>query len=184
MSAEGEGKPSAEMAALIAQAGNVDAETAPQVQSVGMGAPGEPGGAMIAQDPRAEMKGQIGVLLQILVGVAGELFPKLPKVWTPEVIENVADKAAAVAIKRGWSAGFLGKWEAEVMLGVALVPLLKPTMDAMQEEEKREEKPVEGQRVEDPKPAAPAAAPSTGQPAPATEDDVLSRPVTVTVGKT
>lgn len=178
MTPEGEGKPSAEMAALIARAGAVDSETAQPEGSVGMGAPGA---AVVTQDPRAEMKGQIGVLLQILVGVAGELFPKLPKVWTPDVIESVADKAAAVAVKRGWSAGFLGAWEAEVMLGIALVPLLKPTMAAIEEEKPKEEKQVEGERVDT---AAPAPAPSTAtEPKPATEDDVLSRPVTVTVPK-
>lgn len=169
---------SRELADLAARAGAVDSETAPaQYQSVGMGAPGAvPGSALVVQDARAEMKGQIAVLLSILAGVASELFPKLEKVWTSEAIENIADKAAAVALKRGWSAGFLGKWEAEIMLGVALMPLVKPTLDAVQEEQPKVEKPVQGERLEK---TAPASVPVTEKKP--SEDDVLRRSVTVEV---
>lgn len=178
MSAEENGKPSAEMAALVAKAGAVDAETSPQ-GSVGMGAPegaGTPGTSLVAQDQLQQMRGQIGTMLSVLVELGKSLYPDLEKVWTEQAIAAVADRAAAVAVKRGWAVKFLAGYDEELLLLVTLFPLVQPTWKLIAP--KPEEKPVEGERVDTAKPAA--AAPAQ-EPAAATEDDVLSRPVSVTV---
>lgn len=82
-------------------------------------------------------------LLLMAVGMLGPMFPKLANVWTPETCNRVAAATVPVLIKRGWIPDF-GAWGPEIMLCIAVAPLVGPTADALK------------LQAEPKKPAAPA----------------------------
>ena len=77
-----------------------------------------------AADPAAESK----TLIEFAYGLFSPVYPSLAKVYTPETRANLAAAAAPVLAKYGFSMGKLGP---EVMLALAIVPLIAPTIQAI-----------------------------------------------------
>lgn len=108
---------------ILAQAAALDAASAPA---------GDIPGSVTVQPGISPEKiaSDIEGLLLMAVGMLGPMFPKLANVWTPETCNRVAAATAPVLIKRGWIPDF-GAWGPEIMLCIAVAPLVGPTADAL-----------------------------------------------------
>jgi hypothetical protein len=168
-----------DLGGMEARAAALDASAAPDLGLQSGSMMNAPGVVVISPEQQRrideqKVAGELSVLLSIVSGFASTMWPKLANVWTQKTIADVAESAAVVAVKRGWSAGILSKWEAEIGLALVVLPLVGPTLDAMQEPEPEKDK-GKGKQ----KPAVTVT--EEKEPPKATEEDVLSRPVLVAV---
>lgn len=119
---------------LLAQGAALDAGAAPVSVTEGGAVVAVP--AITPEKVASDVQGFLVLTVQLLSPV----FPKLAAVWTDDACKNVATAAAPVLIKHNWVPDF-GAWGPEIMLAITVLPLLKPTADALKlKVEKKDEK--------------------------------------------
>lgn len=139
--------------AILAQAAALDAAE-PSVTVTEQGGALVPVPEVTPEKVASDVQGFLVLAVQLLSPV----FPKLAAVWTDDTCKNVAGAAAPVLIKHNWVPDF-GAWGPEIMLAITVLPLLKPTSDALKlKVEKKDEKPTDSKAI----PGVAAVEPGSG----------------------
>lgn len=106
------------IAVLMVEAAAVDANAAPAVQS---------SDAVLEQQPAAppgNESAEIETLITMTVSLFAPALPSIKKIYTPQVISQLAELAAPVMRKHGWTvSGLFGKWAEEIALAAVVIPL-------------------------------------------------------------
>lgn len=105
--------PDAALMSVMAEAQALELASVPKTQEAG-------------QDAPPDFKAQVSAnaeLIELAWETGADMLPdEIASRYTPEKRQKIAEAYTVVAIKRGWSLDdLMGKWGAEIMLGVALL---------------------------------------------------------------
>lgn len=121
-----------ELSQLEAEAAAVDLANTPVNPAEQAQAQAEQEQAAQAVQDAATQEAEIVGILTIMRAVVEPMYPRVAAVYTDSVIQNIAQTAVPVMIKRGWSAGsLLGKYGEEFALLAVIAPVLFATYMAV-----------------------------------------------------